>query len=70
MLHLLLVGSLSAWDLSRSTVREGVLDEKAPTFCDPNVQQYSGYFNLTTGDKHYVSNAPCCTAFLALSTRP
>jgi len=22
-------------------------------FCDPNVQQYGGYFNLTTGDKHY-----------------
>lgn len=22
-------------------------------FCDTSVQQYAGYFNLTTGDKHY-----------------
>ena len=49
-----------SWDLSRSEVRSGTLDEKshppglgAGTFCDPEVQQYAGYFSLSTGDKHY-----------------
>merc|ERR1719473_2193904 len=53
------VSVAAAWDLSASKVLSGVLDERsrapgsADSYCDPNVQQYSGYFSLSTGDKHY-----------------
>lgn len=43
----------ASFELPRA-IENGELQETAQsTICDSSVQQYSGYFKLSTGDKHY-----------------
>ena len=51
MLYMIVVAS-AAFSPSR-----GFLQEASPKLCD-NVQQYSGYYKLTTGDKQCAQHAP------------